>query len=62
MIQVVDPRKKLCIPIPSHAVVWLGLVPLSPSPLPPGPSPPSLLTIPPLAELSGNIREADLFD
>ena len=70
VIRIVDPRpsycnvlKKLCVSIPSHAVIWLGLVPLSPPPLPPSPSPASLSTIPPaLKVLSGDAGESDLVE
>jgi hypothetical protein len=48
VIRVMEPRllyrnilEKLSISIPCHAVIWLGLVPLSPPLLPPSPSPPS---------------------
>jgi hypothetical protein len=58
VIRVMDPRppnrnvpKKHCIPIPSHAVIWLRLVLLSPPPLPPSPSPASLSSIPPPLEV-----------
>jgi hypothetical protein len=44
MVQGMEPRlpkrhigKKLCVLVPSHTVVWLGLIPMYPSPLLPGP-------------------------
>ncbi len=52
MVQSMDPwlsechiPYELCICIPSHAVIWLGLMPLSPPPLPPGPLRPSSLLL-----------------
>jgi hypothetical protein len=64
-----DPRlpyrnipKKLCISFLHHAVIWLGLVLLSPPPLLPSPLPSSLLTIPPLVELSEHINEVYLVE
>ncbi len=70
VIQVMDPRppecnalEKLCVPIPGHAIIWLGMMPLSPPPLPPSPlCPPSLLSTLPLQEFVGHIGEVHLVE
>jgi hypothetical protein len=68
MIQIVDAGlserhipKELRVPIPSHALIWLGLMPLSPSLLPPGPPRPSSLSSTlSLDEFLGHIDEVHL--
>ncbi len=51
MVQSMKPRlpkrhiaKKLCVFAPSHAIVWLGLMPMYPPPLLPSPPPPLFLS------------------
>jgi hypothetical protein len=68
MIQIVDAGllerhipKELHAPIPSHAVIWLGLMPLSPPLLPLGPPcPSSLSSTSSLDKFAGHIDEVYL--